>query len=151
MTKILLKSFMYRWILSTILLALFRAKFACILAISNPVLRWESCKGSEWESLKKCSRLCKDAETRSWTRGWLATGKPPKLAHVWSIQGSWRVMPAVALQGKSPRLARPLARGLNSWLSSVVRPSHQTTLFGKNWLFTFLLILLYIDPYTPEM
>ena len=28
------------------LLALFRAKFACILAISNPVFRWESCKDS---------------------------------------------------------------------------------------------------------
>ena len=33
-------------ILSTILLALFRAKFACILAISNSVFRWESCKDS---------------------------------------------------------------------------------------------------------
>ena len=31
---------------STILLALFRVKFFCILAISNPVFRWESCKGS---------------------------------------------------------------------------------------------------------
>ena len=37
---------LYGWILSTILLALFRAKFACILAISNPIFRWESCKGS---------------------------------------------------------------------------------------------------------
>ena len=33
--------------LSTILLALFHAKFACILAISNPVFRWDFCKGSE--------------------------------------------------------------------------------------------------------
>ena len=33
--------------LSTILLALFRAKFACILAISNVVFRWDSCKGNE--------------------------------------------------------------------------------------------------------
>ena len=33
--------------LSTILLALFYVKFACILAINNPVFRWESCKGSE--------------------------------------------------------------------------------------------------------
>ena len=120
------------------MLALFRAKFACILAISNPVFRWESCKGNEWESVKKCSRLCKDAETRGWTRGWLATGKPPKLAHVWSMWGSWRVMPAVALQDKSLRLARPLAHGLNSRLSPVTRSSRQTTLFGKNWLFTFL-------------
>ena len=116
------------------MLALFRNKFACILAISNFVFMWESCKGSEWESVKKCSRLCKDAETR----GWLAIGKPSKLAHVWSMQGSWRVMPAIALQDKSPRLARQLARNLNSRLSPVVRPSRQTTLFGKNWLFAFL-------------
>ena len=27
-------------------IALFRAKFACILTIRNPVFRWESCKGS---------------------------------------------------------------------------------------------------------
>ena len=27
----------------------FCAKFACILAISNPVFRWESCKGSVCE------------------------------------------------------------------------------------------------------
>ena len=32
---------------STILLALFRAKFACISAFSNPVFRWVCCKGSE--------------------------------------------------------------------------------------------------------
>ena len=47
-------------------------------------------------------------------------------------------MPAIALQDKSPRLARPLARNLNSRLSLVTRPSRQTTLFGKNWLFVFL-------------
>ena len=47
-------------------------------------------------------------------------------------------MLAVALQEKSPRLAKPLARGLNSRLSPVARSSCQTTLFGKNWLFTFL-------------
>ena len=54
------------WILSTNLLALFHAKFAYILAISNPVFRWDSCKGSMWESVKKCSRLCKDTRTRDW-------------------------------------------------------------------------------------
>ena len=134
------------WILSTILLALLRAKYACILGISNPVFKWESCKSSEWESVKKCSRLCKDAKTHGWTREWLTTGKPPKLAHEWNMQGSWRVMPVVTLQDKSPRLARP-----NSRLSPIARPSRQTTLFGKNWLFIFLLTLLYIDSYTHEM
>ena len=52
---------------------LFRAKFACNLAISNLVFRWESCKGSVWESMKKCSRLCSEAGTCGWI-SWLARG-----------------------------------------------------------------------------
>ena len=44
-------------------LVLFCAKFAYNLAISNLVFRWESCKGSVWESVKKCSSLCKVART----------------------------------------------------------------------------------------
>ena len=64
---------------------------------------------------------------------------------------SCRVALATALQDKSPRLARPFARGLNSWLNLVARLSHQNTLFGKNWLFTFVLTLLYIYPYTHDL
>ena len=45
-------------------MALFHAKFVCNLAISNPVFRWESCKGSVCESMKKCSRLCSEVGTR---------------------------------------------------------------------------------------
>ena len=84
-----------------------------------------------WRNAQDCARM------QRLTAG-LATGKPPKLALMWSMQGSWRVMPTVALQDKSPRLAKLLARNLNSRLSLVVRSSCQTTLFGKNWLFTFL-------------
>ena len=61
---------------------------------------------------------------------------------------SWRVAPTITLQDKSPKLARPLARGLNLRLNPVARLSRQNTLFGKNWLFTFLLTQLYIYPYT---
>ena len=39
-------------------MALFRAKFACNSAFRNPIFRWESCKGSVWESVKKHSSLC---------------------------------------------------------------------------------------------
>ena len=45
--------------LSIILLSLFRVKFACISAISNPVFRWDSCKSSKLDSVKKYSRVCK--------------------------------------------------------------------------------------------
>ena len=48
-------------------MALFCAKFACILAISNLVFRWESRKGSVWESVKKWSSLYKVAGTCDWT------------------------------------------------------------------------------------
>ena len=47
-------------------MVLFRAKFVCNLAISNPMFRWELCKGNVWESVKKCSRLCSEAGTRGW-------------------------------------------------------------------------------------
>ena len=55
-----------------------------------------------------------------------------------------------SLQDKSPKLARPFARGLNSRLNPVAKSSCQNTLFGKIWLFTFLLTLLYIYPYTLD-
>ena len=44
----------------------FVPKFVCNLAISNPVFRWESCKGSVWESVKKCWNLCKVVGTHDW-------------------------------------------------------------------------------------
>ena len=47
-------------------LTLFRDKFACNTALRNPVFRWKSCKGSVWESVKKCSRLCSEAGTCGW-------------------------------------------------------------------------------------
>ena len=53
-----------------------------------------------------------------------------------------------SLQDKSFSLARPFTRGLNSRLNPIARSSRQNTLFGKIWLFTFLLTLLYIYSYT---
>ena len=85
------------WILSTILLALFHAKFACILAISDPVFRWKSCKGSVWESVKNCSRLCKEIGTHGWN-SWMARGyKPPEWCTRAKHAKSWSVTLAVTL------------------------------------------------------
>ena len=55
-----------------------------------------------------------------------------------------------SLQDKSSKLARPFAHGLNSRLNPVARSSHQNTLFGKIWFFTFLLTLLHIYPCTHD-
>ena len=131
-------------------MALFCAKFACILAISNPVFRWESCKDSVWESVKNCSWLCKEIRTRDWISQVVAACKPPKCCTRAKHARSWRVVPAVALQDKSPRLARPFACCLNSRLNPVVRSSRQNTLFGKNWLFTFLLTLRFRESFQRE-
>ena len=67
--------------------------------------------------------------TRS--RGWLATSKPLKDAHEWSMQRSWTIMPTVVLQDKKSKLTIQLAHGMNSQLSQVARPSRQLALFWK--------------------
>ena len=84
------------------------------------------------------------------SHGWLAACKPPKYCTRAKHARCWRVAPAIALQDKSPRLTRPFARGLNSRLNPITRSSRQNTLFRKNWLFTFLLTLLYIYSYTHD-
>ena len=82
------------------LLALFRAKFACILAIRNPIFRWESCKGIVWESVKNCSSVCKEAGTRSWI-SWVARScKPPDWSTHAKHARSWSVAPAVHYRTK---------------------------------------------------
>ena len=73
-----------------------------------------------------------------------------RLKHMCQACQKLKRRPSCSLQDKSPRLARLFARGLNLWLNPVVRSNHQNTLFGKIWLFTFLLILLYIYPYTHD-
>ena len=45
-------------------LALFRTKFTCNLAIRYPVFRWDLCKGSMWVSVKKTQDVCNSKESR---------------------------------------------------------------------------------------
>ena len=82
---------------------------------------WELCKGNVWESVKKSSRVC----TQAGPRGWLTAVKLPKETHVWSMQRSWRVTPAGALQDKTFNLTKELALDLNSRLSQVARSSRK--------------------------
>ena len=97
-----------------------------------------------WESVKNCSSVCKEAETRNWISRVSRGCKPPD----WSTRAkharSWSVTPIVHYRTKV--LSWP--GRLNSQLNPIVRLSRQNTLFGKIWRFTFLLTLLYIYPYT---
>ena len=100
--------------------------------------------------MRECEELLKFMQRSR--DSWVAHScKPPKWCTRAKHVKSWNVVPAIALQDKSPRLARSFARGLNSRLNPIARSSRQNTLFGKIWLFTFLLTLLYIYPYTHDL
>ena len=123
---------------------------SCISAISNSVFRWDSCKGSEWDSVKKCSRLCKknrDSQLDLTGDSWLQAARSCTRAR---HARSWSVMLAGALQDKIGQLAVQLPRGWNSRLSQAVRPSRELTLFWKTWLFTFHSHPSINTPFTQE-
>ena len=81
-------------------MALFRAKFACILAISNPVFRWESCKGNVWESVKNCSSVCKEAGTRGKISQVARGCTPPDWCTRAKHAKNWSVVPTVHYKTK---------------------------------------------------
>ena len=67
-------------------MALFCAKFACILAIRNPVFRWESCKDSMCEKVWRIAQVCaKKQGLAARSHGWLATASHQIEAHVPSM------------------------------------------------------------------
>ena len=67
-------------------MTLFCAKFACILAIRNPVVGWESCKGSVCERVGKIAQVCaKKQGLVAGSRGWLAAASCQIGAHMPSM------------------------------------------------------------------
>ena len=101
----------------------------------------------ECEELLKCVQRSRDSRLD------FAGGsrlQAAKLKHTCQACQKLKRRASYSLQDKSSRLARPFACGLNLRLNLVARSSHQNTLFGKIWLFTFLLTLLYIYPYTHD-
>ena len=83
-------------------MALFRAKFACILAIRNPIFRWESCNGNVWESVKNCSSMCKETGTRGWISRMARGCKPPDWCTCAKHARSWSIAPAIHYRTKVP-------------------------------------------------
>ena len=104
--------------------------------------------------MRECEELLKFVQRSRDSRLDLAGGSrllATRLLHTCQACQKLKCRASCSLQDKSPRLARPFARGLNSQLNPVARSSRQNTLFGKIWLFTFLLTLLYIYPYTHDL
>ena len=101
--------------------------------------------------MKECEELLKCVQRSRDSRLDLAGGsrlQAARLMHTCQACQKLKHRARCSLQNKSLKLARPFARGLNSRLNPVARSSRQNTLLGKIWLFTFLLTLLYIYPYT---
>ena len=106
----------------------------------------------ECKELLKCVQRSRDSQL-DFTGGlWL---QAVRLKHTCQACQKLKQRASYSLQDKSPKLARPFACSLNSRLNPVARSSRQNTLFGKIWLFTFLLTLLYIyiyiHPYTHDL
>ena len=122
-------------------MALFHAKFACISAISNHVFRWDSCKGSEWDSVKKCLRVYKKNRDSRLDLAGNSRLQAARSCTRASHARSWSVMLVGALQDKIRQLAVLLSRGWISRLSQAARPSREPgrepALFWKTWRFTF--------------
>ena len=101
-----------------------------------------------WRKDQECA-LKKGLVTGS--HEWLMTGKMLKVAHVWSMQRSWRVTPTVAVQNKTSSLSRQLAHNSNLQQIPAARPSCQDTLFVKNLTLRIPYTPYYRYPYTHEM
>ena len=97
-----------------------------------------------------CEKVWRKAQEYALKKG-LVTDKLPKLAHVWSMQGSWKITPAVALQDKTSSLAKPLAHDLNSQLIPIASSSRQTILFVTKLTLRIPYIPYYKYPYTHDM
>ena len=101
----------------------------------------------KYEELLKCVQRSRDSRLDFAGSSRLQAAR---LKHMWQACQKQKRRASYSLQDKSPRLARPFAHSLNSRLNPVTRSSCQNTLFGKIWLFTFLLTLLYIYLYTHD-
>ena len=128
-------------------LALFHAKFTCNLAIRYLYL------GGNYVKVvcEKVWRKLKCVHPRRASRLDLTTSESPKVAHVWSTQGSWRDTLAIALQDKTSNLAKQLAYDSNSRLVPVARSSRQNALFGWNITFRISYTPYYKYPHTHKM
>ena len=103
--------------------------------------------------MRECEELLKCVQRSRDSRLDFASGsrlQVAKLEHTCQACQKLKRHASCSLQDKSFRLARPSTCGLNSRLNPVTRLSHQNTLFGKIYLFTFLLTLLYIYFYTHD-
>ena len=69
-------------------LALFRAKFACNLAIRYPIFRWDLFKGCVSKNVKKTQDVCNQRSLATGSHDSVVTGKSPKWHMCKACKGS---------------------------------------------------------------
>ena len=126
-------------------------QFGCNSVHRNLVFRWKSCKGSVWESVKKCSKLCTEVGTRDWilrvacdwqaARGCTRVKHTEKLNHHASCSTTGQKVQTGHSISSRLELATQSSRKAKSPASSVL----------KNWLFPFHSHTSINTPYTHEI
>ena len=98
--------------------------------------------------MKKCSRLCKDAETRDRTRDWQAAKVGTRVEHT----GELKSHASCCTTGQKTQAGQ----AISSQLELATQPSREVKsldhpIWKKTDFSHSFLTLLYIDPYTHEM
>ena len=102
-------------------MALFCAKFTYILAIRNPVFRWESCKGSVCERVWRIAQVCaKKQRLVAGFRGWLAAASRQIEEHVPSMPEA-EASRQLFTTGQKFQTSQAIC----SWLELVTQPSRE--------------------------
>ena len=114
------------------MLALFRAKFACISAFSNPVFRWDCCKGSEWDRVLNAQECARKQSLATGSRGWLAASSCQK-QHTCQACQKLKSHVSWSTTGQN----RTTGRSVIVRLDLATQSSREPPLFWKTWLFTF--------------
>ena len=117
-------------------LALFRAKFACNLAIRYLVFRWELCKGNVCESMKKSQEVCNSRESRDWIWRLTSHQNGTREKHAGGVEGSQQLEHnSWSTTGQNFQSGQ----AISSRLILVASSSCQNALFVENWPFAFLI------------
>ena len=126
-------------------------QFTCNSALKNPVFRWESCKGSVWESVKKCSRMCIEAETHNWILqvacDWQAARGCTRVKHAEKLNRH----ASCSITRQKVQTGHSIISRLELATQSSCEAKSPTNSVLKNWLFAFHSHNSINTPYTHEM
>ena len=120
-------------------------------ALRNPIFRWESCKSSVWESVKKCSRLCTEVGTRDWisrvARDKQAAGGCTWVKHAEKLNHH----ASCSTIGQKVQTGHSVSLQLELEIQSCREAKSPASSFLKNWPFAFHSHTSINTPYTHEI